>query len=178
MAWQRGAQARHRMRPAGLPVRNNAACEHLLAGLSHPQLKGLAWRDRNGCSTYQPQPAGSIEALPHASAAACYEEVWYVEEGEDGGNGAARESSAEKFSAGPGAAWLGPKRTHGAGTVQVGSARAEKRVRPEARLPRKRAAADLELRPGRDDAGAAVLAWALGEHFRPSWWRGEEHVNT
>lgn len=101
-----------------------------------------------------------------------------MEEGEDGGNGAARESSAEKSSAGPDAAWLEPKRMRGAGTVQVGSARAEKRVRPEGRLPRKRAAADLKLRPGRDDAGAAVLAWALGEHFRPSWWQGEEHVNT
>lgn len=166
------------MLPAGLPVRKTASCEHLLAGLLYPRLKGLAWCDRNGCSTYQPQPAGSNKALPHASAAACYEEVWYVEEGEDGGYGAARESSADLPSAGPGAAWLEPKPTPGAGTVQMGNARAENRVRPEARLPRKRAAADLELRPGRDDAGAAVLAWALGEHFRPSWWKGEEHVNT
>ena len=99
-----------------------------------------------------------------------------MEEGEDGSSGAARESSAEKSSAGPGATWLEPKLTRGAETVQVGSARAGKCVCTVARLPRKRAAADLKLRPGRDDAGAAVLAWALGKHFRPSWWQGEEHV--
>ena len=101
-----------------------------------------------------------------------------MEEDEDGGDGAARESSAEKSSVGPSATWLEPKLTRGAETVQVGSARAGKRIRPEARLPRKRAAADLKLRPGRDDAGAAVLAWALGEQFRPSWWQGEKHART
>ncbi len=45
--------------------------------------------------------------------------------------------------------------------------------RPAARLA-PGAFAGQQLRPGRDDAPAAALAWALGGHFQQGWWLGQD----
>lgn len=116
-----------------------------------------------------------------------YEEVWYVEDdgaaqsGECGGAAALPDACQEAFSGSAASAGAGRGLGRSAAVPPPDRVRTgvDRRAHPDARLPRRLAAADLRLRPGVDDDAAAVLAWALGAaHFRPDWRMEREGDST
>ncbi len=112
---------------------------------------------------------------------AWYEEVWLVEEGAaSSGSGDALAVGARPLSgsAEPLRPAEEPRAAEGirpAVPRQAGPRWTPDRTsRPAARLA-PGAVAGGQLRPGRDDAQAAALAWALGGHFQQGWWLGQDN---
>ena len=159
------------------PASPQAVCDGTAAGGAHRAANaGLA----AGSSDRGVQGgAHSTETAPaDATTEPQYEEVWYVEDdgaahsGDCAGAPASHDAGQEACSGS--AAFAGAASELGRGAAAPPPPRVrnavDRRARPDARLPRRVAAADLRLRPGVDDEAAAVLVWALGAaHFRPDW---------